>query len=201
MKTMLFATALAASTLTAVTARAADLTEGAAPHSWSGIYLGIQGGGAWARADDGADRFNLNGGAIGAYIGANWQVDAFVLGIEGDVAYTSNDRSVFGFELGTRWQGALRGRLGYAVDRVLIYGAAGLALSEVWIDAAPVLDKTETFTGWTVGGGVEYAFADDWAARVDYRYSDYGASDFGWSDTSGFEVTEHALRIGVGYSF
>ncbi|MEW9807050.1 outer membrane protein [Mesorhizobium marinum] len=193
--------ALSASLAFSASALAADMTGETAPYDWSGVYVGVHAGGAWARADDSADRVNLGGGAIGGYAGANWQVGKWVVGIEGDVNFTANDGAIYGIDIGTGWQGALRGRLGYAIDSLLVYGAGGLAVSEVSVDAAPIIDETETFAGWTVGAGVEYAFTQNWVTRLDYRYSDYGGSNFGFMGTTDVDVTEHAVRVGVGYKF
>lgn len=183
-------------------AHAADATvDTYVPYDWSGVYVGAQAGGAWGKADDGAESVNLSGGAIGAYVGANWQAGNWVFGLEGDVNYTNSDGNYMpGVETGVEWQGALRGRLGYAVDRVLLYGTAGLAITQAYIDAPPILDEKETLTGWTVGAGVEYAITRNWTTRIDYRYSDYGGTDFGFG-ASEVDFTEHAVRIGVGYKF
>ena len=206
MRYIAFYAVLTASAVMATAAHAADQTQiGASSHNWSGIYVGLQAGGAWARADGGDYHVDMSGGAIGAYVGANWQSGNWVVGIEGDVNYTSNEGTYTdgpaSVDVGTEWQGAIRGRLGYVFDRVLVYGAGGLAISEVYVDALPILDKTETFTGWTVGGGVEYAFAQNWTTRLDYRYSDYGGSNFGLTGAEEMELTEHALRVGIGYRF
>jgi outer membrane immunogenic protein len=192
---------LAAAALYSTASFAADEIGAPVGHKWSGVYAGVQAGGAWASADDGADNVGMNGGAIGGYLGLNWQSGNWVYGVEGDVNYTSNDGSIYGIDIGTEWQGALRARLGYAFDRLLVYGAGGLAISEVFVDAPPILSEKETFTGWTVGGGVEYAFTDNWSTRLDYRYSDYGSSNFGLMGVTEIDVTEHALRVGVGYRF
>src|SRR5882724_752060 len=57
--------------------------------SWTGFYLGINGGGAWGRSQwDGLDKFDISGGLIGGTIGYNWQINQFVLGVEGDVDWS-----------------------------------------------------------------------------------------------------------------
>lgn len=201
MKSISLIATIAAGMVSGTAALAADVIDTPVSHNWSGVYLGIHAGGTWAKADDSAEHVNLNGGAVGAYAGANWQAGSWVFGIEGDVNYTSSVGTIYAIDVGTEWQSAFRGRLGYAIDNVLIYGAGGLAISEVSLDAPPILSAKETFTGWTLGGGVEYAFTQNWTTRLDYRYSDYGGSDFGVSGTSGMELTEHALRVGVGYKF
>jgi outer membrane immunogenic protein len=102
----------------------------------------------------------------GGQIGYNYQIGSFVIGVETDIQYADTDSdntAVFlagpGFA-GTfapgvfnsnapEWWGSLRARLGFAFDRVLIYGTGGLAY-------------TEDNAGWTVGGGVEWALPVNW---------------------------------------
>lgn len=202
MKHIALVAALSASVALGGVAHAADvIVETATPYNWSGVYVGLQGGGAWLKADDSADTVNMSSGAFGAYLGANWQGGNVVFGIEGDVNYTSNDGSIYGIDIGADWQGALRGRLGYAIDNVLIYGTGGLAVTRAYVDAPPIISEKETLAGWTLGGGIEYAFAQNWTTRIDYRYSDYGGTDFGLPGTTDVDFTEHAVRFGIGYKF
>lgn len=181
-------------------ALAADQLEAQPAYNWSGIYTGLQAGGVWNRTDDGADGFSMNGGTVGAFAGANWQSGNLVFGVEGDVSYSDVSGSIFAINVSAKLEAALRARLGYAFDRTLVYSAVGLAVARVHVEAIPILDKTETFTGWTVGGGAEYALTDNWTVRADYRYSDYGNSNFGIGG-DGFDLTGHAARFGVTYKF
>ena len=82
-------------------------------------------------------------------------------------------------------QGSIRGRLGIAWDRALIYGTAGVAFTGL---NTTIVDTTGFFTGvpgtnvtfsntragWTAGGGIEYAVTDNWWVRAEYRYSNFG---------------------------
>ncbi len=134
MKTLIVTSLLA---LSASTAMAADAVyETPAPpvaqetlpvFTWSGPYLGIQGGAGWANGDFSAGgpvaSDNFDGGILGAFAGYNYQFDNnFVVGIEGDVDYNWNDNDYAGVQIGTDWQGSVRGRVGYAFDRALLYG-------------------------------------------------------------------------------
>lgn len=187
----------------AVAAHAADTigpVDAPASHAWSGIYIGVHGGGAWLKADDSVDSVNLHGPALGAYAGANWQSNNFVFGLEADVTHPWSNGDIYGLELDVEWQASLRVRLGYAMDRLLIYGAGGVATSRVKVDATPAFVVKDTFTGWTLGGGAEYALNQNWTTRLEYRYSDYGSSGFGLG-IGEFKLTGHALRVGVGYKF
>src|SRR5713101_6834306 len=106
-------------------------------YSWSGFYLGINGGGGWGRSQwDGIDRFNVSGGLIGGTIGYNWQINQFVLGVEGDIDWSGIRGSTttlcaVGCDTRNHWLGTVRGRLGYAFDRFLPYLTAGLALGDI----------------------------------------------------------------------
>lgn len=138
MKTLIVTSLLA---LSASTAMAADAVyETPAPpvaqetlpvFTWSGPYLGIQGGAGWANGDFSAGgpvvSDDFNGGILGAFAGYNYQFDNnMVLGIEGDVDYNWNDNDYSGIKVGTDWQGSVRGRVGYAFDHALIYATMRL---------------------------------------------------------------------------
>jgi outer membrane immunogenic protein len=102
----------------------------------------------------------------GGQIGYNYQIGSFVIGAEADIQWadTGNNQSVVftpapGFtgvflpgdfsSNAPEWFGTLRARLGFAADRFLIYGTAGLAY-------------TENDAGWVAGGGVEWALPTNW---------------------------------------
>jgi outer membrane immunogenic protein len=72
----------------------------------------------------------------------------------------------------------VRGRLGVAFDRIMPYVTGGLAVgafqSVLTSGGGSAEARKSTRLGWTLGGGVEYAFSDDWSVKAEYRYSDYG---------------------------
>ena len=76
------------------------------------------------------------------------------------------------------WIGTLRGRVGYAFDRILLYvtagGAATQLVSTVNVGAIGSASTTFTHGAWTAGGGVEAAITEDLSARVEYLYVDTG---------------------------
>ncbi len=158
----LFITAML-SIAAAGTALAADLPQPAPPpqapalyvptvapvYNWGGIYVGINGGwgfgqSSWTATTTGAftgGTWNTsdNGGVVGGTVGANFQTDAFVFGVEGDWDYSGINTgtsaticSVTGAcQVGNNWLATVRGRAGWAVDRVLFYGTAGGAFANV----------------------------------------------------------------------
>ena len=66
----------------------------------------------------------------------------------------------------------MRARLGYAIDRTLIYITGGLAYGG--LNTNPLTGNTTSNTGWTLGGGVEYAFTNNWTAKIEGLYVDTG---------------------------
>ncbi len=105
--------------------------------SWSGIYVGINGGYAFGSGDfsSGASVSGVNGFLAGGTIGANYQWGRFVLGIEGDGDWTSLDGKTpptcASCEVKSTWLATARGRAGYAFDRILFYGTGGAAFGNV----------------------------------------------------------------------
>ena len=80
-----------------------------------------------------------------------------------------------------RWLATLRGRLGYAADRWLFYVTGGGAWGETDYTAGPnfgglwaPISFSHTSSGWTLGGGVEYGFTNNWTGRIEYLYYDLG---------------------------
>ncbi len=188
--------------------------------TWTGPYIGAQIGYDWFSSDNKAAGVSLNdkpdGFAVGGYAGFNYQLQnsPLVLGVEGDVNYSDagarRGANVLGGPGGTRfrddvnWTGAVRGRIGYAFDRFLVYGAGGLALADREVKARGGANGSDNTTavGWTIGGGVEAALTDNVTARVEYRYSDFGADSFSVADTRlKSDLTDNRVMVGVGYKF
>jgi outer membrane immunogenic protein len=155
----------------------------------------------------------------GGLIGFNWQIDSVVLGLETDINWLNfdddHDRH-FVFDDDTvdtklsfesSYFGTIRGRLGFAADNVLFYGTGGLAYGHVEADGRIVLNDTErwdgsaseTNWGWTLGGGVEYAF-DNFIIGAEYLYVDLGSPDFDFSRNPDFPDTEFNGNVDVAFS-
>lgn len=200
MKRMLFASAIA---LLAVTpAFAADLPEAAPPpikapafvppplYNWSGIYFGINGGYGFGNSDWRAPvdtgNFNLDGGLVGGTLGINFQTGQFVFGLEGDVDWTniqgsSSNGGCAGLVCQTSndWLSTFRVRLGYAFDRVLLYGTAGGAAGDIKANVAGFGSTSSTEFGWSAGAGLEYAITENVTARAEYLFVDLGDGSCG----------------------
>lgn len=208
--------AIVAATALTQTAQAADLTEAPEPAAvvettpvfvWTGGYVGLQGGGGWLngdfRAPGGSASEDFNGGLLGAFAGFNYQQGDWVYGIEGDVSYNWNDKTfdIFGAptEVGTDVSGSIRGRLGYVLnDRALLYGTGGWAVTRGFVDVPGASKQKETFNGWTIGAGVDYAFTDSLFGRAEYRYNDYGDKDIGGVNV---DLDQHQFTVGIGVKF
>jgi outer membrane immunogenic protein len=219
---------LLASALSALPFAANATPPGPMPFTWTGFYVGASGGfisqGTTATDIGGMlfpDGTTLNitgtGGIFGVNGGYNYQMGAIVLGLEADIALSTLD-STSTFLAGAgpvvatsklRNLGTVRGRIGYAFDRVLVYGTGGFAYGNVWnkvnLQADPNLggSTSGTRTGWTIGGGLEYAITNNWTVRAEGLYVDLGRSTsapctgcrFGFKNTYGLG------RIGLNFKF
>ena len=198
-------------------------------YNWGGIYVGINGGWGWGSAKWTASTgvgpiagtANDNGGVVGGTLGFNYQMNALVFGVEGDFDYsgintgtTSTICNLVGTcQTGNNWLATLRGRVGWAVDRVLFYGTGGGAFANVQTTLNGT-GTTHTQAGWTAGLGAEFAFADNWTAKVEWLYVDLGSQSAsgvcsialcGGPPALPFSVntslTENLVRVGVNYKF
>ena len=233
-KAKTLALSLAAAAL-AGSAFAADLPSRKAPppvayspppmFTWTGFYMGLNAGAAIRDNRWGYSGFvpfvpaNSNNGVGftgGGQIGYNWQMNSIVLGLEADLNYlsannASNASYLYGASNSTGGLlGTARGRLGFALDRWLIYATGGLAYGNAYYDSyypiagLPVYygnSSSGMKLGWTVGGGVEYALSNNWSIKAEYLYTDirrnsgYGAAL--WNQST----QNHVVRLGVNYHF
>jgi outer membrane immunogenic protein len=119
------------------------------------------------------------------------------------------------------WFSTVRARLGLAWDRVLVYATGGFAYAAFdaytqvdWLDAANFLianqfagSYRERRIGYTVGGGLEWAFANNWTAKAEFLYLDFGSFDYVSPDGGGnywytsVDTKEYVARIGINYLF
>ena len=183
--------------------------------SWTGIYFGINGGYGFGTGDfsSGATVSSVNGFLVGGTLGGNYQWNQFVLGIEGDGAWTNLDGTTTttcgppSCEVKSTWLATARGRAGYAIDRILIYGTGGGAFGNVQAAAGALPFSSSTQTGWTAGAGVEFAFTPNLTGKVEYLYVDLGslacaqAICGGPATGRGLDLTENVVRVGVNYKF
>jgi outer membrane immunogenic protein len=204
------------------------------PWNWTGFYIGGNVGGAAAHGSVSNDPATLlnwlvgqtnanRAGVIGGFeAGYNYQIANVVLGVEGDISWATINTTVPAVSIaapGTDiyaanldWLSTVRGRLGWAFDRVLVYGTGGAAfakLNDQFSDSnIPfVAIPNSSVTGWTAGAGLEYAFADHWTAKAEYLH-------VGFPDRTGFGgvpgIQPYAFsfrdnlnigRVGINYKF
>lgn len=204
--------------------------------TWTGLYVGGQvgydfgydrSGARAAAAPIGlASTSTSEKGVIGgAHVGYNYAIPlspimgpashvSAVFGVEGDVNGTS---ATANYSLGgiavshdPTVQGSVRGRVGVAFDRLLVYGTGGAAFGgfkDTYVNTLNGLTDSmgHTKTGWTAGGGVEYAFTNNWSVRAEYRRTDFGRTGdtLAVSTAGGVNVHQHDVenQILAGFSY
>ncbi len=184
--------------------------------TWNGAYGGIYAGYGFGHANwtsslgPSTGNFNVSGATAGVTLGYNMQFNALVLGIEGDLGWSgikgssSSALCASGCQTRNTWLGSARGRIGYAFDRFLPFVSGGAAFGGLRIEDGGGA-ATANKAGWTLGGGLEYAFTNNWSARLDYHYVDLGKASCGAGCTAGapFDVgfSTHLVRGGLNYRF
>ena len=199
-----------------------------AVYNWTGVYLGINGGfgtgnSNWSDGPIGTTgSFPTSGFLIGGTAGINYQIAEYVFGIEGDGDWsnlTGNSGSTcgaisavvtppVGCQTQSQWLATIRGRVGYAFDRILVYGTAGAAFGKVQTGLNPpsTFDSTVE-AGWAVGGGLEYAFAQNWTAKVEYLFVELPniscttVGNCGGAAGSIVRFNENIFRAGLNFKF
>lgn len=200
------------------------LTSQASAQGWTGFYLGGHGGYGWGDSSSGSSdtvfsfgsgriSTDTDGGFAGVTLGYNAQVENFVIGLEFDYSWASIDgRGVVGSNvLSADFDGfgSATVRLGYSFGPALLYAKGGLGFAEVRnfaTDNADPLDTTsvkDTVTGFTIGGGVEYKFAQAWTFKAEYQYFDLENQRSTNSDTDDYVHRNdlHVVKFGINYVF
>jgi len=202
-------------------ASAADLPARAAPpapvvaavpvFTWTGFYVGVNAGVGFNSSDDElvfGDGSVLSGDSDddasfigGGQIGYNYQFGSFVVGVEGDLQWADFGSTTFVVPAalggGTvtvdsdDWFGTVRARAGVAFDRALIYATGGFAF-------------TDNRNGWTVGGGIEYAFTNNLSAKIEGLYVNLEDDDItlpGGVVANTGDTDFGVVRAGLNYRF
>ncbi len=211
---------------------------------WTGFYAGLNGGYGWSnRTNDtvfvtsatvapALQTVSPSGGFGGGQLGYNFQRGGFVSGVEADLQWAGiKDSSTtlyptgignlvpftYRASLDLEWFGTVRGRIGYAFDRTLVYVTGGLAYGQVAYSASyffntpniALPNRRNVDAGWVIGGGVEHKFTPNWSVKGEYQYMDLGSRS-----VSGvfpltpqfFASTNYAerfstVRVGLNYRF
>jgi outer membrane immunogenic protein len=171
----------------------------AAPiYNWTGFYIGGHVGGAFRGNDNnllgGNNDGTFMGGAQGGYdmqFASNW-----VFGVEANYSFLDT-----GSNFANRGLGSVTGRLGYTWGPSLLYVKGGYA----WADSRFTngFSGNEGRDGYTVGGGLEYMFTQNWSGKVEYQYYDFGNTSFitPTAVIGGFTNDQHTVKAGLNYRF
>jgi outer membrane immunogenic protein len=193
-------------------------------YNWTGFYAGGYLGGAhgvWTldffrNNNHGHAEPSVDGVAAGILGGYNYQFARnWVIGAEADLGFASGrqtnevfDNDHIEFKYGMT--GSLRGRLGYAIDRLLFFGTAGLGFANITNNlqkgrnaGEQIVWENQFRTGWTVGGGAEYAFTNRIVGRVEYLYNNFGTVTVFNADQNRAVMKNelHILRAAASYRF
>jgi outer membrane immunogenic protein len=171
-------------------------------YNWTGFYIGGHIGGAFGGSNNvlapgfitnNNDGRFMGGGQIGydTQFSPNW-----VFGIEANYSFLDT-----GSNFANRGLGSVTGRLGYTWGPALLYVKGGYG----WADSR----FTNGFAGnggrdgYTVGGGLEYLFTQNWSGKVEYQYYDLGNVNFiGPVGAFGtFRNDQHTIKVGLNYRF
>jgi outer membrane immunogenic protein len=189
-------------------------------YSWTGCYIGANGGGGWAKDGAWTDAAGNHGSPSssgwlgGGQVGCDYQTDSWVIGIAGMFDWGSLNGSSVDFHSSTytantkvRQFDTATARLGYAFDRALFYvdgGAAWANTQRFWSPpGATWQSATTTNTGWTAGIGLEYMIAAKWSAKIEYNYSSFGSASVPLYTASNVNITQNinTLLVGINYRF
>jgi outer membrane immunogenic protein len=209
----------------------ADMPPPTPPMTWTGCYIGGNIGGAFGSASlSGAGGGDVSGDgsgfAGGGQVGCDYQFSGgWVIGFRDMFDGTSSKKSgtittgplagnVANFN--NQWFNTLTARVGYAVvPNWLLYfqggGVWGHTSTNITVAGVQIAQTSNTRTGWTIGGGVEWMFAPHWSAFLEGNYLDFGSTSgtaftpVGTACVAGCafnaEATESTVLVGVNYRF
>ncbi|MCI4677642.1 porin family protein [Rhodoblastus acidophilus] len=205
-------------------AQAADLPYGAAASNydypstftWSGFYAGLNAGAGFGNFNGSGQAYlgsSPSGWLMGATVGYNYQQGNLLIGAEGDYDWSriASDASVAPGVASTgiiQNLATIRGRVGYAMDRILVFGTGGYAGGDIRgvlnnIPAHAVADQSYWANGWTLGLGAEYAITPHITAKAEYLYASLGSNDY-FNSTPNYMsagANVNILRAGLNYKF
>jgi outer membrane immunogenic protein len=210
---------------------AADLPPGPAPapppvyapaappaaYNWSGLYIGANAGWGFANASATATFLgasataseSLNGFVGGGQVGLNYQFGVAVIGVEADFdGSTQSLTTTSGFITATDqipWLATVRGRVGAAFDRVLVYATGGFGYGEFksTVTAAGFgsASDSQSHAAWTAGAGIEVGITNNLSGRIEYLYLDTGnipIASIGALGITG-RVQDNIVRAGLNF--
>jgi outer membrane immunogenic protein len=156
------------------------------------------------------------GGAVaGGQAGCNYQAGMTVFGVEGDAAWSNianrfSHSSTLGFMAVSsdrhRWSADIAARGGFAFEHALLYGKAGAAAGRFDFftsdSLGDFLQGNATLTGLLLGLGIEYAFAPNWSAKLEYDHVGYLSRNVALGTLNTSEsTTTNTVKAGINYKF
>jgi high affinity Mn2+ porin len=197
---------------------------GTGSSNWTANPMGAPGG----SLSGSVDLFSRAGGYLGGFVlGYNYHITSdFVLGVETDVAFPNylNGATTLASPLtgqasygeAVTFSGTVRARIGYAFGDWLAYGTGGFALTYDQLTRTQLIGTpgggvavpgTMEFsmlarTGWAAGAGVEFGFAPNWTASLEYLFTDYGSHQTGFAQGAQVfdaDLAVHEMRLGLNY--
>ena len=176
----------------------------AAVYDWTGFYIGANGGygserdSKYYRGVLGAPipstfdtAHDADGGTAGGQIGYRWQSSSWVYGLEAQGNWAdfrgASASTLFANSYRSRMEafGLFTGQIGYAWNNALLYVKGGGAIAEqryqTFVGATTLGTGRETRAGATVGAGLEFGFAPNWSAGVEYDHMFLGRRDITFS--------------------
>jgi opacity protein-like surface antigen len=145
-------------------------------HNWTGLYIGGHVGVAGGTFDNNVALLipgpvGEDGGLMGGVqVGYNWQINQLVFGIEADTSAIEVRAATGPASFDEDWLTTVRGRVGYAWQRALLYLTVGVGFTNVEVSTiAGSTSKVQA--GLAIGAGVEMAlWWPGWSARAEYLY-------------------------------
>jgi len=191
--------------------------------NWTGFYVGGTAGGGRGRPhheDVGnpafaSTTFTMSGAVAGGTVGFNYQLNRLVLGVEADGSWANikgsgPDSPNYNCDVVCRTEirsfYTARGRVGVTLyDRILAYGTAGAAWSKIFGGDGFSTVGTATKSGWTAGGGLEFAATQNLSFKAEYlhvRVSNFHINPFGGCDSCSTVNNDYdVFRLGINYRF
>jgi outer membrane immunogenic protein len=180
-------------------------------YDWTGFYVGADVGGVWGQGKLTAGTYtstvhtsSVLGGGFGGY---NYQINKFIVGLQGGIdGMGATATNSVGIGMRETYLASVDARLGYACDRILVYAIGGGAFTNTTHWGSSTNFPGGNQTGYDVGGGVEYAFLPNWTVRAEYRYYDFGDSNFTnisnrIAAVHSFAKSDDVIRVGLSYKF
>jgi outer membrane immunogenic protein len=194
---------------------------------WSGFYAGVNGGwgsshNCWTRTATAGVAIlpvsegchDSSGGTVGGQVGYRWQAGPWVFGLEAQGNWADfsgrNQSLLFGGLATNRTKidafGLFTGQVGYSWNNVLVYAKGGAAVTDNKYEGLATLggfvtDRvTDTRWGGVVGAGVEYAFAPNWSAALEYDHMFMGTNNYAFTSVfpvAGFNTRNESIKQDV----